>query len=66
MLAKYSDVLDEAMELFDAEERLQASDHLSTLMAELQRTPQTSEDITTNSGQDCVESSLYWIARYFA
>ena len=67
VLARYSDVVNEVMEQWADEERRQAGERLSKLTMDLLRKPQTTRQTEEEIGQepDDVESSLYWIARYF-
>ena len=60
VLARYSDVVDEVTERWEEEERRQAGERLSKLTAELL----TFEGTRQNAFDD-IESSLYWIVRYF-
>lgn len=63
VLARYSDVVDEVTERWEEEERRQAGERLSKLTAELLTKPLFEE--TRQIAFDDIESSLYWIVRYF-
>lgn len=61
VLARYSDVVDEVTKQWNEEERRQAGERLSKKTTELL----TNEETRQISSIDDIESSLYWIVRYF-
>ena len=69
VLARYSDVVEEVTEQWEDQQRSQAGERLGSLTAELLRAPQVEKEgqgMNSSSKADHVESSLHWIARYFA
>jgi hypothetical protein len=61
VLARYSDVVDAVTKQWNEEERRQAGERLSKMTTELL----TNEETRQISSIDDIESSLYWIVRYF-
>lgn len=69
ILARYSDVVGEVAKQWEDDERREAGERLRMLVAELQGTPQTTEQAEHETvlapELDDVKSSLHWIGRYF-